>query len=337
MSFSPRPTCGNASPIWPNNRRRGGFPVTVIVALLANTSSQATISAPPTATWGGTEAHGGTLAQRALVRAETAQLPGKPFAADGDALRALCAAIRKRIARSDAQCGVIFSNSGQAHYLVEIPTEFPTPASATPAPSAGGYALPGFLTNLHDRFDQAYATHLRSLRPERYEIRDGRVHFGIRALDRVSAALAEAVPTNTAAILHILANADNPEQRAHAGFLLGWTRTPEDALRKSLFAFDDPDAAVRNNYSMMAALVAPAVSASLQEQLVMHWCEAIAQPVFTDRSKALLGLSRIRPALRRALPDQCKEIIGSIGRETALAEIRRMATIVAPTPPSGRP
>jgi hypothetical protein len=312
--------------------RRFLFLLTALVTLGAVFGSQSAVSAPFAATWGLAEVHGGTLAQRSLAREAAAHLSGQSFVMDKDALSALCARVRERAAQSDVQCSLVFSNVEQVHYLVEIPGE--VGASAQTIPDAFDdvdAVLPAFLVKLQDRFFEAYQANLGSLRSERYVIRGGRMFFGVPALDQSSAALAQAVPANTNAILNVLTHAADPEQRALAGFLLGWSSHREETLRQSLSAFHDPDTHVRNNYSMILAFSAPALSESFQQQLATSWCEAIARPVFTDRSKALLGLSRIRPKLRHALPDQCKDIVALIGRETALAEIRRMAAIITTT------
>ncbi len=308
-----------------------------IVALGSVAGSQSAAAsdaqvAPLAATWGVAEVHGGTPEQRSVARDVAARLTGKPFAMDVDTLRAVCADVRERLGRPEAQCSLIFSNVGQAHYLVELPVE--AAALAQTAPDAFGSAdavLPDFLVKLHDRFDAAYQSNLSALNTEHYAVRGGRVYFGVPALDQISTEAARVVPANTDGILNVLAHGNDPEQRALAAFLIGWSAHPEDTLKHSLAAFHDPEASVRNNYSMMAAIIAPSVSEPFQQQLAAYWCEAVAKPVFTDRSKALLGLSRIQPKFLRSLPEQCKDTIAVIGRETALAEIRRMAEVIAST------
>jgi hypothetical protein len=288
--------------------------------------------APLAATWGVAEVHGGTPEQRSVARDVAAHLTGKPFVMDVDTLRAVCADIREHLGRPEAQCSLIFSNVGQAHYLVELPVEAAAPAQT--APDAFGSAdavLPDFLVKLHGRFEEAYQSNLKALNTEHYAVRGGRVYFGVPALDQISVEAAKAVPENMDGILNMLAHGNDPEQRALAAFLIGWSAHPEDTLKHSLAAFHDPEASVRNNYSMMAAIIAPSVSEPFQQQLAVYWCEAVAKPVFTDRSKALLGLSRIQPKFLRSLPEQCKDTIAVIGRETALAEIRRMAEVITNT------
>lgn len=306
--------------------------VLVSQSLYAGSASASPDASPdlPVATWGAAEVHGGTLTQRTLARTAAAHLIGRSFVMDTEAFRQLCDTIRERTSRPGARCSLVFSNSRQAHYLVEIPdTTDSIPQAASETYNDTDAVLPDFLVKLYTRLFAAYQANLGSVREDRYAIHDGQVYFAIPALDAISAEMARSVPANTEALLHVLAHARDPEQRAHAAFFLGWSAHPANTLERSLAAFQDPDETVRNNYSLMAAIYAPAAPLPLQRQLAALWCRAIATPIFTDRSKALLGLSRIAPELRRNLPAQCAETAALIGQETALANIRNLATVVS--------
>jgi hypothetical protein len=326
-------TGSNWSNVYVLSRLAAGFVAVGSAVGVPFAAASAPEGAPLAATWGGAEVHGGTAEQRSVARDVAAHLTGKPFVMDVDTLRTVCAGVRERLARPEVKCSLIFSNAGQAHYLVEVPVEAVTPAQTPPeAFDSADPVLPEFLVKLHDRFNETYQSNLSALNTKHYAVRGGRVYFGVPALDQISVEAAKAVPANTDAIRKVLVHGNNPEQRALAAFLIGWSAHPEDTLKQSLAAFHDPEETVRNNYSMMAAIIAPSLSEPFQQQLATYWCEGVARPVFTDRSKALLGLSRIQPKLRRTLPGQCKDTIAVIGRETALAEIRHMAEAIISTP-----
>lgn len=268
--------------------------------------------------WGAPEIVALPGAQRERILALLAPDIGSPFVHDPQALRARCQRAREATDLR-LRCALLF-HRGRAHYLVEPEAQ---PAADQSGRYTAYYAIPSFLAVLEQALMRHIEAAVKADRDPGESFRSGAVRYRDPQVDAVARELARAVAPNRAPLVATMLQAADAEVRSTAAFLLQWSGDAQTTIRAGMAAFDDPDASVRNNFSRLASLAAPALPRTLQNELALRWCAQLALPTYTDRNKATAGLAALPDVVLSGLPPQCVQALRDFERATAIKEQRR--------------
>ncbi len=277
--------------------------------------------------WAAPEITGGTAQQRLTLRQEIGSQLHGPFNLDKDMLRAICDRAKRQVG-TELACSLVFESETGAHYLVDISAtngagrkvaaDFTSSQIASPRVREAGNSVEKRVTGALALAKDASLM----------KVVDGLPSFEARVEGSVRAEALELVATANETrqeMVYLLNHSQDVQSRQVSVFLMGWLRLPDAALRDLLPAIRDPDETVRNSASLMAALLVPAGSSAVQSQWAKLWCAQMAHGLYTDKSKALLGLARLSSDSAVATGHACRQEVEQYAGETSMFHLRSHA------------